>query len=53
MVHRISTSEQYRGSSPTAVRTAWAFSDFIGAHVVLDVVDEERARAVAEAGYGR
>jgi hypothetical protein len=47
MVHRIATSEQYR-DSPTAVRCAWAFRDFLDAHILLDVVDEERAVVEAE-----
>lgn len=49
MVHRIATSELYR-DSPTAVRVRWAFRDFVDAHVMLDVADDERARAEAEHG---
>jgi hypothetical protein len=49
MVHRIATSELYR-DSPTRVRCQWAFVDFVAAHVLLDVSDEERARA--EAAHG-
>jgi hypothetical protein len=52
MIHRIAISEQYR-DSPTAVRVRWAFQDFIDAHIVLDVVDEERARVAAEAARGK
>lgn len=47
MMHRIATSELYR-DSPTAVRTRWAFRDFVEAHIVLDVADEERARKEEE-----
>lgn len=54
MIHRVATSELYR-DSPTAVRCAWAFRDFIEAHAMLDVSDQERARAKSEAGaaHGR
>jgi pyridoxal biosynthesis lyase PdxS len=51
MFHRIAISEQYR-DSPTAVRVRWAFRDFLSAHVILDLVDEERARIAAEAASG-
>lgn len=49
MVHRVATSELYRDSL-TNVRCGWAFRDLIEAHVMLDVADEERARAKAAAG---
>lgn len=54
MVQRIATSELYR-DSPTAVRCGWAFRDFVDAHRVLDVADEERERAGEKAGsaHGR
>jgi len=49
MITRVATSELYR-DSPTAVRVRWAFRDFIEAHAVLDVVDEDRSRAEATGG---
>lgn len=52
MIHRVATSELYR-DSPTAIRTRWAFRDFVDAHVVLDVADEERERASADAEAAR
>jgi hypothetical protein len=52
MFHRVAMSEQYR-SDPTSVRARWAFCDFIAAHVILDIADEERARAQREASRGR
>ncbi|NOT72461.1 MAG: hypothetical protein HOP09_14665 [Hyphomicrobium sp.] len=43
MIHRVATSESYR-TSPTLVRTSWAFRDYIDAHRVLDIIDAERER---------
>jgi hypothetical protein len=48
MLHRIATSELYR-DSPTAVRLHWAFRDFIDAHVLLDLHDDEKAKAKRKA----
>lgn len=52
MIHRVATSELYR-DSPTAIRWRWAFRDFVDAHQVIDVADEERARAKREADDAR
>lgn len=51
MIHRVARDEHYR-SSPTAVRCHWAFSDLIAAHVMIDITDEERARAAKEGKNG-
>ena len=45
-------SEVYR-DTPTGVRTRWAFRDFVEAHVMLDSVDEQRAKEKKEAERGR
>jgi hypothetical protein len=47
MIHRVAGSERYR-DSPTAVRCSWAFSDFVGACVMLDHEDEARRKAHPE-----
>ena len=51
MIHRIATSELYR-ASPTAVRCHWAFRDFLEAHIMLDLTEEERALVEKEGARG-
>jgi hypothetical protein len=42
---RIVTSEDYRGTSPRAVREEWSFADVLEAHMTLDALEEIRAIA--------
>lgn len=44
-VHRIATSERYRGLDPHAIRTSWSWLEVLEANVVLDAFADAEARA--------